>query len=264
MKKILLLVLLLAMMLGCFTGCGKTPVVQIPEVTIGDQNATKSPMPTEESGGLRWPKFGVCNFLPVPPSNEGKINEDSSDEADIDVYAISQNDFYQYVVECQEMGFVLDYYSDDSEYEAYNEEGYYLWIDYDKETKVMNIWIYYDEDYGEENTEDITEEVTEAATEEITETPTKETAPAKGLRPDFKEAMDSYEAFMDEYVEFMKKYKKNPSDWSLLADYAKFMADYAKFAEDFEKWNSEDMNDAELAYYLEVQARVTKKLTEIA
>lgn len=33
---------------------------------------------------------------------------------------------------------------------------------------------------------------------------------------------------------------------------------------DFEKWESEDMNDAELAYYLEVQGRITKKLLEVS
>lgn len=37
-----------------------------------------------------------------------------------------------------------------------------------------------------------------------------------GLRPEFKEAMDSYEAFYDEYCAFMKKYMKNPTDLKLL------------------------------------------------
>lgn len=259
MKRILMLALLLAMMLGCFAGCGKTPVTPIPEDAIAEQNATDAPTETGETGSLRWPKFGVCTLLPDPPSNEGYIHEDGSDEADIDVYEISQDDFYKYVAECKDKGFMIDYYSDETDYEAYNSENYYLWLDYDQETKVMNIWIYYDEDYGEEETE----EATEVINVEITEAPTKEAEQADGLRSDFKEAMDSYEAFMDEYVAFMKKYKANPSDLSLLMEYATFMEEYAEFVEAFEKWNSEDLNDAELAYYLEVQARVTKKLAEI-
>lgn len=84
------------------------------------------------------------------------------------------------------------------------------------------------------------------------------------LRSDFKEAMDSYENFMNDYADFMKKYKANPSDVSLLADYADYMAKYADMVEKFDKWESEDLNDAELAYYIDVQARVSKLLFESA
>ena len=73
-----------------------------------------------------------------------------------------------------------------------------------------------------------------------------------------------YEAFMDEYVAFMKKYSDNPSDVGLLADYTKYMSKYADMVEKFDKWESEDLNDAELAYYIDVQARVSKKLLDVA
>ena len=263
MKKILSLVLLFAMVLCCFTGCGRQPEISIPDDTIGEPKVTDAPTEEEETGSLRWPKFGVCKLLPVPPSSEGYIHEDGSDEADIDVYEIAQDDFYQYVAECQEMGFVIDYYSDETEYEAYNDEGYYLWLDYDQEDKVMNIWIYYDGE-RQESEEDETEPLTEEPTEAPTEEPTKETEEAAdGLRSEFKDAMDAYEAFMDEYVAFMKEYKKDPGNLSLLGDYAKFMAEYAEFVDDFEAWDNEEMNDAELAYYIEVQTRVNKKLIEV-
>ena len=101
------------------------------------------------------------------------------------------------------------------------------------------------------------------------ETTTKETenetnSSSGNLDPDFKAAMDSYEDFMDEYVDFMKKYKANPTDITLLADYADYMSDYTDFVEDFEAWEDEDLNADELAYYLEVQTRVSKKLLEAA
>lgn len=76
--------------------------------------------------------------------------------------------------------------------------------------------------------------------------------------------MDSYEAFMDEYVAFMKKYKENPNDLSPLTDYANYMSKYAEFVRDFEKWEDEDLNNEELAYYIDVQSRVNKKLLEVA
>ena len=75
--------------------------------------------------------------------------------------------------------------------------------------------------------------------------------------------MDSYEEFMNEYVAFLKKYSDNPTDIGLLADYAKYMNKYTEFAEKFDKWQGEDLNDAELAYYLDVQTRINKKLLEV-
>ena len=106
-----------------------------------------------------------------------------------------------------------------------------------------------------------TEPVQTTTSSETTSTTAEE---KEGLRSDFKEAMDSYESFMDKYVAFMKKYKDNPTDLSLLTDYADYMSKYADFVADFEKWESDDMNAAELAYYLDVQTRVTKKLAEVA
>ena len=42
------------------------------------------------------------------------------------------------------------------------------------------------------------------------------------------------------------------------------MRRYADMMTKFEKWESEDMNAAETAYYIEVQTRVSKKLLEIS
>ena len=84
----------------------------------------------------------------------------------------------------------------------------------------------------------------------------------KEIRADFKEAMDSYEDFMKEYVQFMNKYADNPGDAGLLADYSKYMTKYADMVEKFDKWENEDLSAAETAYYIDVQARVSKLLLE--
>ena len=90
-------------------------------------------------------------------------------------------------------------------------------------------------------------------------------AAADGLRQEFKETMDSYEAFFDEYVAFMEKYAASDgSDLSLLADYASYMSTYADMMADLEAWDSEEMSPAETAYYIEVQARISQKLLSIA
>lgn len=92
----------------------------------------------------------------------------------------------------------------------------------------------------------------------------KDDSANNSIDPDFKAAMDGYEEFFDEYVAIMKRYQKNPADLSILADYAKYMGQYAGMMQKFEKWENEDLNAAELAYYVDVQARITKKLLEVA
>ena len=110
------------------------------------------------------------------------------------------------------------------------------------------------------------------ATSPATEPSTKATLPAAteeqkdstSIDPNFKAAMDSYEKFFDEYVAIMKKYKENPTDLSILSDYATYMGQYADMMQKLEKWGNEDLNTAETAYYIDVQARITKKLLEVA
>ncbi len=105
-------------------------------------------------------------------------------------------------------------------------------------------------------------EPSEPVEEDVREEPAEEEDSGE-LDPDFKAAMDSYEAFIDEYVAFMKKYEASDgTDLSLLADYAAYMTKYTELAEDFDNWESEDMSTAETAYYIEVQSRVAQKLLE--
>lgn len=80
--------------------------------------------------------------------------------------------------------------------------------------------------------------------------PTTEPSAAAGLRPEFKEAMDSYEAFYTEYCDLLKKYMSNPSDLSILSKYMSLMGKLSDMDEKFEAWESEDLNSEELKYYI--------------
>lgn len=84
-----------------------------------------------------------------------------------------------------------------------------------------------------------------------------------GLRPEFKEAMDSYEAFYTEYCDILKKYTKNPSDFSILGKYMELMGKLSDMDEKFEAWESEDLNNEELKYYMDVNNRVMKMLLDV-
>ena len=107
-----------------------------------------------------------------------------------------------------------------------------------------------------------------ASTPVPTPKPTAEPAPEPeekpaGVRPEIKDALDSYEKFMDEYVDFMNSYMQNPTDLGLLTKYLDFLAKYEDMTEKIDAMEQTDMNDAELAYYIDVTARVSKKLLTV-
>lgn len=159
----------------------------------------------------------------------------------------------------------MDYSKVDDYYYAGNSEGWHIPVRYEG-NNIMSIDIDApSEDDNNDTSTPSTDSSNQTSEPDATEKePDKDTSNNGGLDPDFKAAMDSYEKFMDEYVAFMKKYNANPTDMSLLTDYADYMSKYADFVEDFEKWEDEEMNAAETAYYIEVQARVSKKLLEVA
>lgn len=82
-----------------------------------------------------------------------------------------------------------------------------------------------------------------------------------GLGKEFKQAMDSYEAFMDEYIAFMTKYNASKgTSPELIKDYGEYMKKYIDWADDFKKWEGKELNKEEAKYYVDVQTRVTQKL----
>lgn len=87
---------------------------------------------------------------------------------------------------------------------------------------------------------------------------------SNGIRPEFKEAMDAYEAFYKDYCDFMKKYSENPADLSMLTEYASMLVKLNEMNQAFESRDSADMNNEELKYYLDVNNRVTKMLVDVA
>ncbi|MBR3377159.1 MAG: lipoprotein [Mogibacterium sp.] len=84
------------------------------------------------------------------------------------------------------------------------------------------------------------------------------------LSPEFKKTMDDYEAWFDHYCEVMQKYEENPSDLELLSETTELLSEETVMLEEMENMDQSEMNAAELAYYLEVTARIEKKLLEVA
>lgn len=206
-----------------------------------------------EMSTIIWPTSVAGSKIPAPKSSIGKFSYEYDDNFFVYVGNTTKTDYAEYVAACLNAGFNVDYSKGDDYYYADNSDGWHVDIRY-----IGNNIISIDIDAPSED--DSGNDVTTSPAAP----PTQSTTDNNSIAPDFKAAMDSYEKFMDEYVAFMKKYSANPTDMSLLADYADYMSKYADFVDDFEDWDDEDMNAAEAAYYIEVQARVNKKLLEIA
>ena len=84
------------------------------------------------------------------------------------------------------------------------------------------------------------------------------------LSPEFKKTMDDYEAWFDHYCEVMKKYQDNPSDLELMSEVTDLLSEETTMLDQMENMDQSEMNSAELAYYIEVTARIEKKLLEVA
>lgn len=146
-----------------------------------------------------------------------------------------------------------------------SEDVYNKWIAVSGEIYANDVDI--DALYNKETTTATTtakQTTTHQTTAQKTKTTTAKSEKSTGVDKNFKEAMDSYENFMNDYVDFIKKYQKsNGNDPQLISDYADYMKKYVDLSEKFEKWESEDLNTEETKYYIDVQARVTKKLLEL-
>ena len=82
------------------------------------------------------------------------------------------------------------------------------------------------------------------------------------LRPEFKAAMDEYEAVYDDGCTFLVAYKAAPLNSELLAVCTDVLQRLIKAEIDFASWENKDLSAAETTYYLEVSDRVSEKLAE--
>ncbi len=85
-----------------------------------------------------------------------------------------------------------------------------------------------------------------------------------GVTPSFKKTMDNYEAFFNEYADFMASVADG-SSIEALANYADMMAKYTKYMAELEEIenNKDEMSKADLEYYIEVNARIQKKMVSV-
>lgn len=202
---------------------------------------------------ITWPVTGIAATLPATPSTTGVIETDTSSSFVAYIGDMPVASLLEYINLCSESGYNVDYDKRDTYYKAFNGDGTKLVLTY------MGFYTIRIELYAAKNSD--TASSNQNATEPTDDTSTES---SDDIGTEFKATMDSYEAFFDEYVELMKSYKSNPTDVNLALKAAEMATAYAENMEKLENLDTSNLNDAELAYYLEVTNRITQKLLSIA
>lgn len=88
---------------------------------------------------IEWDTIVLSNKLPAPQSLSIEITTNDSESLDIDVINTSAVDYEAYVEQCKQFGYVIDASDTDMYYNAYNSEGYYIYIIHLDSDDKMNI-----------------------------------------------------------------------------------------------------------------------------
>lgn len=210
---------------------------------------------SEEYTTITWATSGIGSLAPKSKSTKGKISIDSEDSYQATISEVSVDDFKSYVNDCKKKGFDVDYTSVDGMYTAKDKKGYDLSVYYQDDEETMDIIINAPEQ------ETTAEKTTKSSKKKSSK---KSTSSSDNVSPEFKKIMDTYEDFFNDYVDFMKKYNNSTDIVSMATDYAKYTKEYAEKMQSFKDEKTDDLSVADAAYYLEVEARITKKLAEVA
>lgn len=282
MKKKLCM-LLFGLCLASMSACGNRVASDSPDnITSKDEidmtedvNAESESEPEADQNELDLEELKLM----VPDASEyfkqsGEVFSDSYVSFEGDAYCIFRvydnwnddewNSYKQAVIDA---GFSNVRFDTDESFSAWTEDGRFYFsfsIGEDQDRRCIYINASKDKD-TQSNAQTLDEEESSNVFSEDTEdnATNADKELVDGVRPEFKEAIDSYEAFYDEYCDIIKKYTANPTDMELLTSYTDMLTRAAEMTEKFEAWENNEMNDAELKYYLDVNNRVTQKLLEL-
>ena len=194
------------------------------------------------TGKLEWPKVGLATLIPKIDSEKGNVDIDSESQLLIYVGDMDADKYNDYVQKCMEKGFTKDYDKTEKLFTAHDKNDNSLRISLEGANTVC-ITMY-------------------AADESNETTATDNGDDNSGIRDSFKKTMDDYEKFFDEYIDFMETYSSSSDKDSLMSDYNDYMKAFSDTMESMNSMDQSELNDEEIAYYNEVNGRITKKLLE--
>lgn len=214
---------------------------------------------------FEWPDIGIAATLPTPKSTYGHVFLESNDEFMCSVGKVTKSDYQAYIKECYNAGYKNDYQKTEHSFTAFDDNDSELTLYFMDSSKRIEIRLYsidsdsnsknWDKDEDATSTDSTDNTISDASDEELVD----------GMRPEFKEAVDSYVEFMDAYVEFVEKYQAEDSpDAEMLKDYADYVSKLSEVNDKFDALDDGNMNDAESTYYINAQLDISKKLLELS
>ena len=115
-KKIALLITTIALVGGCFVGCGG-----------------------EKYSKLEWPSNELTSLIPEPKSNVGEIHSNSDSDFYVTIAKVSKDDYQNYFDNCKDIFSVGWPSVIDNHCSGYNEDDIELVLSYDEKKKTMDI-----------------------------------------------------------------------------------------------------------------------------
>ncbi len=222
-------------------------------MTYYDFNTQKYGESTTEGKNIQeWSNSKISSLVPRPEFRVVVVGNDDDDDFSFTAYGVSRDDYNTYLETCKSAGFTDIQSEGDNDYRALNVDGFEINVAYDviEESLYASIEKTSEESPNTEPSEQPSEDQSSAQADD------------GSIDPEFKDTLDSYEAFIDEYIAFLQKYQQNPNDVSLLTDYTDYMTKYTELTEKIENLDKDNLNEAEMQYYTEVITRVSQKLME--
>ncbi len=211
----------------------------------------------EEYAEFSWPSSSLASLIPETESHLGYVFDNTEGHVSLYVGNMENDEIVAYMNSCIEKGFSIDYYKTSDYFEGKDANGNSLMIMQDG-FKEMYIEI----TKAEEPVE--TTPTPEVTAESASTDSNNDSVVSDVVTPSFKEMMDGYESFMDEYIAFMQKYDSSDDTASLLLDYTNLVTKELEWLDKIDSVDESQLSAADDLYYLEVTARVNKKLYDAA
>ncbi len=211
----------------------------------------------EEYAEFSWPSSNLAALIPQASSNQGKVRENTDAKVTIVVGNTDEDELTSYIDQCIQAGFNVDYSKESDRFTGKDINGNSLSIS-KSGFKEMTIQI----TKAEETVE--TTPTPEVTAESASTDSSNDSIVSDVVTPSFKEMMDGYESFMDEYIAFMQKYDSSDDTASLLLDYTNLVTKELEWLDKIDSVDESQLSVADDLYYLEVTARVNKKLYDAA
>lgn len=124
------------------------PYISLFRMNKGDTNKIADINNASDADEFVWSDIVLADIVPEPKSHFGEVISNSADRLSVSVYETAVSDYNKYIESCKAKEFTVKAEMSDYSYDAYNTDGYKLFLYYDESNSEMQIDIEAPEQYG--------------------------------------------------------------------------------------------------------------------